>query len=160
MKGPGWIGHPDWVKSSVELNCAPNQNTKFSLPLQNFNERTNTLFYKNIISHTLFLKGWCWVCVRDELETETDSYIDPKFFFDYSSTSFSSWLGLLNRGSLRAASPPVCKLILTLTSYLQLTRAAPGTWLYYCLTSTCVRCSSAYLPRCISWLTARSTVNI
>ena len=28
------IGHPDWMKSSVELNCAPNQNTKFSLPLQ------------------------------------------------------------------------------------------------------------------------------
>ena len=23
------IGHPDWVKLSVELNCAPNQNTKF-----------------------------------------------------------------------------------------------------------------------------------
>ena len=22
--------HPDWVKLSVELNCAPNQNTKFS----------------------------------------------------------------------------------------------------------------------------------
>ena len=29
----------------------------------------------------------------------------PKFFFDHSSTSFSSWLGLLNRGSLRAQSP-------------------------------------------------------
>ena len=24
------IGHPDWVKLSVELNCAPNQNMKFS----------------------------------------------------------------------------------------------------------------------------------
>ena len=23
------IGHPDWVKLSVELNCALNQNTKF-----------------------------------------------------------------------------------------------------------------------------------
>ena len=23
------IGHPDWVKLSVELNCAPNKNTKF-----------------------------------------------------------------------------------------------------------------------------------
>ena len=29
----------------------------------------------------------------------------PKFFFDHSSTSFSSWLGLLNRGSLRTQSP-------------------------------------------------------
>ena len=35
--------------------------------MTNFNERTNTLLYKNIISHTLFLKGWCWLCVRDEL---------------------------------------------------------------------------------------------
>ena len=25
------ISHPDWVKLSVELNCAPNQNTKFFL---------------------------------------------------------------------------------------------------------------------------------
>ena len=28
------ISHPDWVKLSVELNCAPNQNTKFFLSLQ------------------------------------------------------------------------------------------------------------------------------
>ena len=29
----------------------------------------------------------------------------PKFFLDHNSTSFASWLGLLNRGSLRAQSP-------------------------------------------------------
>ena len=29
----------------------------------------------------LGLKGWCWLCVRDELETGTDWYIDPKFFW-------------------------------------------------------------------------------
>ena len=28
------ISHPDWLKLSVELNCAPNQNTKFSSSLQ------------------------------------------------------------------------------------------------------------------------------
>ena len=33
-------------------------------------------------------------------------------------------------------------------------------WSYNCLTSTCFRSSSAYLHRCISWLTARSRVNI
>ena len=33
-------------------------------------------------------------------------------------------------------------------------------WLYFCLTPTCFRCSSAYLHRCISWLTARSSVYI
>ena len=54
----------------------------------------------------------------------TDCYIDPKFFFDHSSTSFSSWLGLLNCGSLRAAKPSVYKLVLTLLAYcLQLTQA-------------------------------------
>ena len=41
---------------------------------KNFNERMNTLLYKNIISLTLFLKGWCWLCVRDELETGTDLF--------------------------------------------------------------------------------------
>ena len=40
----------------------------------------NTLLYKNIISHTLFLKGWWLLCVRDKLETETECYIDHKFF--------------------------------------------------------------------------------
>ena len=39
------------------------------------------------------------------METETDCYMVLKFFFDHSSTSSSSWLGLLNRGSLRAQSP-------------------------------------------------------
>ena len=57
--------------------------------MMNFNERTNTLLYKNIISHTIFLKGLGWLCVREELETGIDCYIDPKFFFfDNSSTSF------------------------------------------------------------------------
>ena len=70
-----------------------------------------------------------------------------------------------------------------------LTQAVCGTWLYNCLTSTCFlwacasapnstmstgqgdipisstgctcfHCSSAYLHRCISWLTARSRVNM
>ena len=36
---------------------------------------------------------WWLLCVRDELEIGTDCYIDPEFFFDHSSTSFSSWLG-------------------------------------------------------------------
>ena len=60
--------------------------------MTNFNERTNTFLYKNIISHTLFLKEWSWLCVRHELETWTDCYIDPSSR-DHSSTSSSSWLG-------------------------------------------------------------------
>ena len=60
--------------------------------MKNFNERTNTFFIKNIISHTLFSKRWCWLCVRGELETGTDCYFDPSPS-DHSSTFFSSsWL--------------------------------------------------------------------
>ena len=32
--GVNRISHPDWMKLSVELNCAPNQNTKFFSSLQ------------------------------------------------------------------------------------------------------------------------------
>ena len=68
-------------------------------------------------------------------------------------------LGLLNRGSLRAQSPLSGAGshfgILSPTNSNRL-----GTWLHYCLTFICFCCSSAYLHRCISWLTARSSVNI
>ena len=36
------------------------------------------------------------------VETGTDCYIDSSSSLDYSSTSFASWQGLLNRGSLKA----------------------------------------------------------
>ena len=67
------------------------------------NERTP--LYKNIISHTLFSKGLMLVvCERGVGDGDRLLHIDPSYF-DHSSTSFSSWLGLLNRGSLRAQSP-------------------------------------------------------
>ena len=72
----------------------------------------------------------------------------------------------LNHGSLRAQNP-VCRWLSFrhlvsnwLQLQLELTQAVCGTWLYNWQTSTCFRCSSAYLHRCISWLTARSWVNI
>ena len=56
------------------------------------NERTQ-FFIKNI-SLTLYSRtGWCWLCVRGELETGTDCYILTQSSSDHSSTSFSSWLG-------------------------------------------------------------------
>ena len=73
--------------------------------MTNFNEQTNTLLYKNISLTLYSQKGWCWLCVRGELETGTDCYILTQSSSDYSSTSSSSWLGLLNHGSLRAQSP-------------------------------------------------------
>ena len=67
------------------------------------NERTH--FFIKIYLTLYSRKGWCWLCVRGELEAGTDCYILTQSSSGHSSTSFSSWLGLLNRGSLRAQSP-------------------------------------------------------
>ena len=64
------------------------------------NEPTH-FFIKIYLSHFILERV---DVVKDELETGTDCYIDPSSS-DHSSTFFSSWLGLLNRGSLRAQSP-------------------------------------------------------
>ena len=104
------------------------------------NERTHFLI-KNIPLTLYSRKYWCWLCVRGELETGTDCYILTQSSSDHSSTSSSSWLGLLNRRSLGAQA--LClELVLTpLASYLQiqleLTQAICDTWLYNCLTYTC-----------------------
>ena len=55
------------------------------------NEWTH-LFVKIYLSHFI-RKGWCFLCVRGELETETDCHILTPSSFDYSSTSFAFWLG-------------------------------------------------------------------
>ena len=132
--------------------------------MTNFNERTNTLLYKTISLTLYSWKGWCWLCVRGELETGTDCYILTQSSSDHSSTSSSSWLGLFNCGSMRATSPQSASWFSHWHHVPQLTPTPTGTdcgtWLYNCLMSTCFRSSSAYLHRCISWLTARSRVNI
>ena len=58
-----------------------------------------------IKEHTLFSKGLMLV-VSERWVRDGDRllHVDPSSS-DHSSTSFSSWLGLLNRGSLRAQSP-------------------------------------------------------
>ena len=56
------------------------------------NERTH-FFIKIYLSHFI-RKGWCWLWVRGELETETDSNIlTQSSSHDHSSTPSSSWLG-------------------------------------------------------------------
>ena len=42
--------------------------------MTNFNERTNTLLYKNISLTLYSWKGWCWLCVRGELSWESICY--------------------------------------------------------------------------------------
>ena len=158
------------------------------------NERTH-FFIKIYLSHFI----WYWLCVRGELETGTNCYILTQNSSDHSSTSFSSWLGLLNRVSQWAIKPSVCELFScwhfsptdSNSNWNWLTQAVCGTWLYKCLTTTrflrpyasatitefnhvnrsmwysdiidrmhLFRSYSAYLHRCISWLMARSRVNI
>ena len=58
-----------------------------------FNERTNTLLYKNISLTFYSRKGWCWLCVMGELR-QGRTVILPRSSSDHSSTSFSSWLGV------------------------------------------------------------------
>ena len=139
------------------------RNTNISRNIIKHNVRTSmnqrTHFFSKYISHTLFSKGWCLLCVRDELETGIYCYIDSSSSREHSSTSSSSWLGLLDRWSLRAQSP-----VSAAGSHFDVwSPTDPNrlcTWLYYCLTPTYFRCSSTYLHRCISWLTAQSRVNI
>ena len=72
--------------------------------MTNFNEWTNTLLYKKYSSDTFFSKGLMLVvCERWVGDGDRLLHTDPSSS-DQSNTSFSSWLGLLNRGSLRAQS--------------------------------------------------------
>ena len=115
------------------------------------NERT-LFFIKMYLSHFI-RKGWCFLCVRGELETETDCHILTPSSSNHSSTSFLCWLGC---STLRAQA--LClELVLTprasylqlqlqLQLELQLTQAVCGTWLYNCLTYTCFLWAYASAP--------------
>ena len=58
---------------------------------EDFNKRTNTLLYINLL-HFILEKVMCVVCDKWE-ETRTDCYIAPSSPLDHSSISVSSWLG-------------------------------------------------------------------
>ena len=57
--------------------------------MTSINERTH--FFLNIYLSHFIRKGWCFLCVRGELETETDSHILTPSSSDHSSTSFAFW---------------------------------------------------------------------
>ena len=143
-----WVLCQTRVKSIVMLYS---HNTNISRNIIKHNIRTPMnerihFFIKKNISHTLFPKGWCWLCMRDELGTGTDCYIDQSSS-DHSRTSSTSWLGLLNRRSLRARSPlSAAGSHFGILSPTDSNRLA--IWLYY------------LLPLIYSWLAARSRVNI
>ena len=103
----------------------------------NFNERTNTLLYKNTSLTLYYRKGWCWLCVGDELETGTDSYIDPAVLLSHLGWVAQPWLTEGPKLSV------CCWLSIRHLVSNWLKSSVP--WLYYCSTSTYFCCSSHYL---------------
>ena len=55
------ISHPDWVKLSVELNCAPNQNTKFFLSLHKYTGKHIITVERETTSLTAVITSDTWV---------------------------------------------------------------------------------------------------
>ena len=99
--------------------------------MTNFNERTNTLLYKDISLTLYSRKGWCWLCVRGELETGTDCYILSQVFLIIAALPLHLGCSTVGHWGPKALYLP---LVLNSTSCLRLTRPASGTWLYNCLT--------------------------
>ena len=118
--------------------------------LQWTNEYTSLLKY---ISHTLFSKGLMFLwCVRDRWRQGQTAILTQLLlliiarcviFKNPLNTSSTSWLGLLNRGSLRAVALSgafsVCKLVLSLAFLSSTNSTATGICLYYFITPTCFR---------------------
>ena len=124
--------------------------------MTNFDERTNTLLYKNIPLTLYSRKGWCWLCVRGELETGTDYYILTPSSSDHSSTYSAFWLGCSTVGQWGLQSPQSASYshagILSPTGsncnwdLNWPTQTVCGTWLYNCLMPTCFLWAYASAP--------------
>ena len=98
------------------------------------------------------------VCEEWE-ETRTDCYTDPSSSF----RPYQHFFLILARVAqpwVTVDPKPYVWSWFSLRHLISNWLEPPSTWLYYFLTSICFRCSSTYLHRCISWLTAWSRVNI
>ena len=162
--------------------------------MTNFNERTY-FFIKNIPLTLYSRKGWCFLCVRGELETGTDCYTLTQSSSDHSSTSSSFCLGCSTVGHW-GPKPSVCKLfsrwhLVSIWLQLQLELTASNFFkpsvapVYIIDWHRPASCGHTHLHRiqphpqvmvifrylrpdapvsllhwCISWLTARSRVNM
>ena len=114
-----------------------------------FNNKRIHFFIKLLISHTLFSKRWCLLCVRNEWRQGRTAILTQVLLSTIAALlPHLGWVAQpwVTEGrkalSLHAGSHAG---ILSLTD-----SNCPGTWLYYFLMSTCFCCSSAYLHRCIS----------
>ena len=107
--------------------------------MTDFNERTNTHFYKNI-PLTLYSKGLMLVVCERWVEDGERLQLTHSFSAHSSAFLRRGWAA--KPWVTEGHQPSVCKLILTLVSCplhleLQLTQAVCGTWLYNCLTRNC-----------------------
>ena len=105
-------------------------------------EQTNILLEK-YTSHTLFSKGlwkgWCWLCVRGELEMERDCHILTPSSSDHSSSS-SSFCWAAQLSVLRAQASYLqleLQLQLELTYWLPKLSVAPGYIIVWCPPASC-----------------------
>ena len=118
-----------------------------------FHKRTNTLLYKNInLSHFIFEKVMFVVCEWRQVRTA----ILTKVLL----STIAALLSHLGLGCSTGDQSPQSAAGSHFDIPSPTDSNRPGTWLYYFLTSTYFRSSSAYLHRCMSWLTSRSRVNI
>ena len=128
------------------------------------NERTH--FFINVyLSHFILERVDVSVVCERWVETGTDYYIDSTLLLTiarcviFKNSLSTSWLGLLNQGSLRATAS-VYKLALTL-AFLSLTDStAAGICLYSFITPTYFRFFFRLFTQVHLWLTAQSRVNI
>ena len=107
-------------------------------------------FFIKYISHTLFSKGLMFLwCVRDGWRQGQTAVLTQLLLLTIArgvifknplSTSSASWLGLLNRGSLRATELRGRSQSARWLAFLSPTDStAAGTCLYSFITSTCFR---------------------
>ena len=135
--------------------------------MTNFNERMNILLYENI-SLTLYSRKGLMLVVCERWVGGGDRLLFwPKVLLSTITAllSHSGWAA--QPWVTVSPKPSVCHWLSIrhlvpnwLQLQLELTQTICGTWLYNCLMPTYFCCSSAYLHRCISWLTAQSRVNI
>ena len=98
-----------------------------------------------------FRKGNVVLCVGDEWRQEHTAILTQVLLSTIAALLLHlGWVA--QPWVTEGPKPSVCKQVLTLASCLRLNTTHPGTCLYYFLTPSCFRCSSAYLHRCISWL--------
>ena len=103
--------------------------------------------------------GWCWLCVREWAEDGDRLLYWPKVLLNIA--ALLPHLGWVAQPWVTESPKPSVSCWLSIQHLVSNWLEPPlGTWLYNCLMPSCFHCSSTYLHRCISWLTARSRVNM